>query len=185
MRSTRKVPDGTLSASSGGHSIAIVTDGDLEELLPLMRAYCDFYEVAPSDDGLLEVSRALLAAPQQEGLQLLARDERGEAVGFATIFWSWSTTSAGRIGTMHDLYVRPDARGQGVADRLISACVERSEQRGAVSLQWQTAPENLRAQAVYDRVGGVRERWLSYAIVIPADRRSAARQAECGKREIG
>ena len=61
----------------------------LPELLPLMRAYCDFYQVTPSDRELLELARALLADPQREGLQLLARDDAGRAVGFATLYWSW------------------------------------------------------------------------------------------------
>jgi ribosomal protein S18 acetylase RimI-like enzyme len=160
-----------------GHSISVATDADLRELLALMRAYCEFYEVAPSDAQLLEVSRALLDAPQQEGVQLVAREQTsGEAVGFATLFWGWSTTAAGRIGTMHDLYVSPRARGRGVADALIEACAERCAEHGAVSMQWQTAPENLRAQAVYDRVGGVRERWLSYELAIPRDQASGRRQ---------
>jgi ribosomal protein S18 acetylase RimI-like enzyme len=163
------MPDRNPSAVHDGHPIALVAEHDLEELLPLMRAYCDFYEVAPSDAALLELSRALIAAPQQEGLQLLARDASGQAVGFATLFWSWSTTSAGRIGTMHDLYVSPHVRGRGLADALISACAERCTERGAVALQWQTAPDNRRAQAVYDRVGGVRESWLSYSLQIPRD----------------
>jgi ribosomal protein S18 acetylase RimI-like enzyme len=161
------VADRTVSKSPAGHSIAVVTDGDLAELLPLMRAYCEFYAVKPRDRSLLELSRALLDAPEQDGVPLIARDAGGEAVGFATLFWSWSTTAAGRIGIMYDLYVSPQARGQGLADRLIDACVERCERRGAVRLEWQTAPDNLRAQAVYDRVGGVRETWLSYVIAIP------------------
>jgi GNAT superfamily N-acetyltransferase len=161
------MPDSDPSVMPGSHSIAVVAEADLGELLPLMRAYCDFYEVAPSDEALLGLSRALIAAPEHEGLQLLARDVSGEAVGFATLFWSWSTTSAGRIGTMHDLYVRPPSRGRGIAEALLAACAERCAERGAVSMQWQTAPENLRAQAVYDRVGGVREQWLSYSLVIP------------------
>jgi len=33
--------------------ISRVTEADLGELLPLMRAYCDFYEVSPTDDALL------------------------------------------------------------------------------------------------------------------------------------
>jgi GNAT superfamily N-acetyltransferase len=150
------------------HSIELVAEGDLKELLPLMRAYCDFYGVAPSDRALLGLSRALIAAPEREGLQLVARDARGSVVGFATIFWSWSTTVGGRIGIMHDLYVGPQARGQGVAERLIGECVERCAQRGVLRLEWQTAPDNLRAQAVYDRVGGVGATWLGYAIAIPA-----------------
>jgi RimJ/RimL family protein N-acetyltransferase len=31
-------------------------------------------------------------------------------------------------------------------------------------LDWQTGPENVRAQRVYDRLGGVRERWLAYSL---------------------
>ena len=69
-------------------------EDDLAELLPLMRGYCDFYEVAPSDDALLALSRALIADPEREGLQLIARDDDGRALGFATIFWTWSTLSA-------------------------------------------------------------------------------------------
>jgi ribosomal protein S18 acetylase RimI-like enzyme len=65
---------------------------------------------------------------------------------------------------MHDLFVAPTARGAGLAERLIEACVERCKQRGAVRLDWQTAAENARAQAVYDRIGGVRGGWLSYSL---------------------
>jgi hypothetical protein len=54
--------------------IAVVGPADPPELPPLMRAYCDFYQVAPEDQALLELSQALLADPQREGLQLLARD---------------------------------------------------------------------------------------------------------------
>jgi GNAT superfamily N-acetyltransferase len=87
-------------------------------------------------------------------------------VGFATIFWSWDTTEASRIGIMNDLYIAPQARGSGLADRLIGTCVERCAQRGAARLEWMTGPENLRAQAVYDRVGGMREPWLVYTLPV-------------------
>jgi GNAT superfamily N-acetyltransferase len=148
-------------------SFAIATAGeaDLPELLALMRAYCDFYGVTPPDDALLAMSHALIADPEREGVQLIAReDSSGEAIGFATLFWSWSTTAAARIGTMNDLYVAPAGRGAGVADELIRACLERCRERGAARLEWQTAPDNLRAQAVYDRVGGERSQWVDYSL---------------------
>jgi GNAT superfamily N-acetyltransferase len=145
-------------------SIAPVGASDLEDLLPLMRAYCDFYEVAPSDEDLLALSRALIADPEREGVQLIARDadDGGAAGGFATIFWTWSTTRGCRIGVMNDLFVTPEARGSGLADALIAACAARCRDRGARTLQWQTAPDNHRAQAVYDRVGGRRSEWVEY-----------------------
>jgi GNAT superfamily N-acetyltransferase len=153
-----------MAPSGDSHSIQVAGEADLEDLLPLMRGYCDFYGTQPDDEALLALSRALLADPEHEGIQLIARGEGGAAVGFATIFWTWSTTRAERIGVMNDLYVHPAARGTGLADRLIAACVEECRTRGASRLEWQTAPDNARAQAVYDRVGGVKEQWLDYGI---------------------
>jgi GNAT superfamily N-acetyltransferase len=144
--------------------ISVAGEDDLDDLLELMRAYCDFYEVAPSDDDLLALSRALIADPAREGVQLLARDDQGRAVGFATVFWSWTTTRAGRLGVMNDLFVTPEGRGTGLADALIEACADRARDHGAVSLEWSTALDNYRAQKVYDRVGGEASRWLDYSL---------------------
>jgi GNAT superfamily N-acetyltransferase len=157
------------SSQLDGHSIASVVEADLAALLGLMRAYCDFYKTAPSDEALLDLSRALLHDPELEGLQLIARDGTSRPVGFATVFWSWDTTEGGRIGVMNDLYVTPAARGSGLAEDLIEECVNRCRERGAVRLEWQRAPDNLRAQAVYDRVGGVREPWVIYTLAAARD----------------
>jgi GNAT superfamily N-acetyltransferase len=135
-------------------------------LLPLVRAYCDFYEVAPTDEALLAVSRALIADPDREGVQLMARDNGMEAVGFATVYWSWDTLIADRVGIMHDLFVRPSDRGTGVADLLIDACVEECRRHGAAKLGWQTARDNARAQAVYKRVGATRDEWVDYWLAV-------------------
>ncbi len=146
-------------------AISTVNEADLAELLPLMRGYCDFYSVDPSDAGLLAMSRALIADPEHEGFQLIARDGAGRATGFATVFWTWATSSATRIGVMNDLFVHPDARGSGAADELIAECARRARDHGASSLDWQTARDNHRAQKVYDRAGGERDdRWLSYSL---------------------
>ena len=142
-----------------------VGEADLSELLPLMRGYCDFYEVAPSDDELLALSRALIADPEREGVQLLARDQ-GRAIGFATIYWSWATTSAERIGVMNDLFVAPEARGSGLAESVIQACRAECAARGAGKLTWQTAPDNAAAIKVYDRVGATREHWVDYWLAV-------------------
>lgn len=147
--------------------ITLVGSTDLPELLPLVRAYCDFYQVTPSDQALLELSRALLADPQREGLQLLARDDAGRAVGFATLYWTWQTLTAARVGVMNDLFVAAEARGMGVAEGLIAACLERCREHGATRLVWQTANDNHRAQAVYARVGATRDdRWLDYNLPV-------------------
>jgi ribosomal protein S18 acetylase RimI-like enzyme len=141
-----------------------VVEGDLAELVELMLAYCAFYETAGDPVALERLARALLADPEREGVQLIARDATGAAVGFATIYWMWSTTSAARVAIMNDLYVVPAARGTGPADALMDACVARARERGATGLEWVTAPDNRRAQALYDRFGGVREPWVNYRV---------------------
>ena len=143
-------------------SISLVGLGDLEELLPLMRGYADFYEVTPTDDQLLSLSRELIASPEHDGVQFIARDSTGVAIGFATVFWLWSTLSASRVGLMNDLFVAEAARGTGAAEALIERCRGACLERGATRLTWQTAKDNARAQKVYDRIGGHREEWLDY-----------------------
>jgi GNAT superfamily N-acetyltransferase len=149
---------------TAGVEIEAATEADLPALLPLMRAYCDFYESSPPDDGLLALARALIAAPDADGMLLVARGADGVPVGFATVDWKWSSTRAARIAVMEDLYVAPEARGQGAADALIEACAGGARELGAPVLSWMTAPDNHRAQAVYNRAGATPGTWLEYEL---------------------
>ena len=145
-------------------AVARAGEDDLPGLVPLVGAYLDFYETPAEPAAVEAFCRALLADPEHEGIQLVARDADGAPVGFATVFWSWSTTRLGRLGVMNDLFVAPEARGHGVADALILACRDAAREHGCVVLEWQTALDNHRAQAVYERVGGERSQWLSYEL---------------------
>jgi GNAT superfamily N-acetyltransferase len=147
-------------------TIARVGVSDLDDLLPLMRAYCDFYSVSPSDEDLLGMSRALVDDPEHEGLQLIARGVDGAAAGFASLFWTWDTTAGGRIAVMNDLYVDSQARGHGAGTELIEACRTEARRRRARRLAWQTALDNTRAQSVYERLGGERAQWLDYSLPV-------------------
>jgi GNAT superfamily N-acetyltransferase len=143
-----------------------VTEADLDDLLALMRGYCDFYEADTPDAALLALSRALVADPDHEGVQLIARDDAGRAVGFATVYWTWQTLAASRLAVMNDLFVTADARGTGLADTLIAACVDEARAKGATSLSWQTAKDNHRAQKLYDRIGANRSEWVDYSLPV-------------------
>ena len=47
-------PEATAASSA---AITVVGAGDLAELLPLMRAYCDFYEVHPENRARVSHAR--------------------------------------------------------------------------------------------------------------------------------
>jgi ribosomal protein S18 acetylase RimI-like enzyme len=147
-------------------TIEPVGEADLPELLPLMRAYCDFYQVAPSDAELLDLSKALIADPGREGIQLLARGSDGAPLGFATVFWYWQTLSAARAGLMNDLFVVPEARGRGVGRALIEECRARCREQGARSLVWETAHDNEAAQTLYRSLGAREESWLTFSLPV-------------------
>jgi ribosomal protein S18 acetylase RimI-like enzyme len=140
-----------------------IREDELEELLPLMRAYCDFYSVVPRDQELRAVARGLLGSRGSEGLQLLARDTAGSPSGFATLLFTWSTTGGGRSAVLEDLYVTPQARRQGLARALIERCRTESGRHGARELSWITRPDNHAAQCLYDRLA-VRDQWVNYRI---------------------
>lgn len=147
-------------------TITVVGEADLPELAPMLRGYCDFYEVDPPDEKLAELSRSLIANPG-EGLQLIARDSDGTAgspLGFATIFWTWQTLYAARVGVLNDLYVTPGSRGTGTGRALIAHCLQMCHDRGAEKLVWETAPDNLTAQRLYDGIGAEKSTWLTYEL---------------------
>jgi GNAT superfamily N-acetyltransferase len=133
---------------------------EIEEMLPLIRAYCEFYETVPNDDGIRRMFETLITDPGQ-GAVFIARHE-GRAVGFATLDWKWSSLKGARIGYLEDLFVDPDSRGLGIADALIEVCAERCRELGMPAMAWQTAPDNHRAQKVYDRTGAEAETYLEY-----------------------
>ena len=144
--------------------LEVVGEADLADLLPMMRAYCDFYEVAPSDADLEALARALIADPRHEGMQLIARGEGGEPLGFATVYWSWQTLSAARAGVMNDLFVVPEARGRGIGRALIEVCRQRAREHGAAELVWETAPDNETAQRLYRSLDVREELSISYSL---------------------
>jgi GNAT superfamily N-acetyltransferase len=138
----------------------------VDQVLPLMRAYCDFYEAAPSAGALRAVAEALVADPDRAGIQLLARADERTALGFATLFWTFSTLNGGAIGLMNDLYVAPAARGQGIGTALIDACAGQCVHHGMSAMEWYTAPSNARAQSVYDHTGATRSEWVNYSLAV-------------------
>src|SRR5688572_4010107 len=95
-------------------AVAPATDADLDEVLPLFAGYQRFY--AGTDQGA-ERNRAFLArfvAPSDDGLLLVARDDAGDAAGFATLYWTFSSISAREQVHLNDLFAAESARGTGV-----------------------------------------------------------------------
>lgn len=135
----------------------------LPDLLPLLRGYSSFYGAHPADDALLAMARAFCEGTGG-GSQLVARAESGELVGFATVLWSWDTATGSPLAVMEDLFVLEGTRGRGVGRMLLDACAALARDRGCADLAWETAPDNARAQRLYDATGAERSTWFAYRL---------------------
>jgi GNAT superfamily N-acetyltransferase len=145
-------------------AIREATVEDIPALMPLFRGYFDFYESDPDDADVEALLREVIALPEDEAYLLVATDDDGKVVGFANNDWKWSSLRGKRIVLMDDLFVHPDARGGGHADALIKAVADVARKHGAPSMLWYTAHDNVRAQTVYNRVGGVPGDYKEYEL---------------------
>jgi GNAT superfamily N-acetyltransferase len=148
--------------------VRAVRGGELEDLLPLIAAYQEFYGSEP-DFARNRSFFAKFLHPSTEGL-LLGAWMDGVLVAFATLYWSFSSVRAAESVLMNDLFVRADARGAGIGRMLIERALGEARLRGAKQLEWFTSQDNLTAQRLYDSVAGAtRSAWYSYEIEITGD----------------
>ena len=122
---------------------------EVARALPLFAGYQRFYEVAEPDDGANREFFTRFCEPSEDGLLLGAWDGE-DLIGFACLYWTFSSVSAAETALMNDLFVAERARGLGVGRALIDAAADAARGRGCHHLEWYTAPDNASAQRVYD-----------------------------------
>lgn len=143
--------------------IAPIAVSELEELLPLIAAYQRFYEVKDIDDDRNRAFFRRFLGPSEDGLLLGARSN-GQLVGYACLYWHFSSLEACESVLMNDLFVDGSARGQGVGRALIEATAAVAREREVPFVEWSTAPDNETAQRLYDATGAERTEWYSYEL---------------------
>jgi ribosomal protein S18 acetylase RimI-like enzyme len=147
--------------------IAPARDEDLDELLPLFAGYQRFYGVEEPDDERNRAFFSRFLAPSDDGLLLAARHaETNEVVGFANLYWTFSSVGAEEHAVLNDLFVTEQARGTGAGRELIDAAAKASRERGMRRMSWETAPDNATAQRLYDRTGAAKATWLEYELTL-------------------
>ena len=135
----------------------------MDEVLPLIADYQTFYGAEPDTERNRRFFSRFLH-PSEEGL-LLGAWVDGSLVGFATLYWFFSSTKAADSVLMNDLFVEHGTRGKGIGRALIQGALDETRRRGAAHLEWFTAPDNATAQRLYDSVPGAgRSIWYAYEI---------------------
>ncbi|MES2366092.1 MAG: GNAT family N-acetyltransferase [Pseudomonadota bacterium] len=105
----------------------------------------------------LDETTALLKTLLEQGKYhvLVARDEKGTEVGFATLCESFALYAEGAYGTIPELYVRPQQRSRQVGQQLIRAAKALGLARQWKRLEVTTPqlPQFDRTLAFYEREG--------------------------------
>ncbi len=127
---------------------------DLGTLAPLFADYRAFY-AQPHDMAVAsEFLRARLANDESTVILAFdARDAHAAPLGFTQLYPMFSSVRAARIYILNDLYVAETARRQGVGEALLRAAADFGRDRGAIRLELETTPDNLKAQSLYRAQG--------------------------------
>ncbi|NEN06551.1 GNAT family N-acetyltransferase [Diaminobutyricibacter tongyongensis] len=140
-----------------------VDDGEFFTWLDLYAGYGEFYD-SPLTDEKAVLVWSWLTDPTHELEAYFALDDADEPVGLAHVR-VFSRPLAGSRGLfLDDLYVAPDARGQGAATAILETLRTRAQEEGLSVVRWITAADNAAAQRVYDRVAEKTE-WVTYDLV--------------------
>ena len=141
--------------------IEAVTNNNLEEVLPLIRMYQEFYRVLDISD---DRNRKFFSqfGPESDKGCLFAFRSVGNIVGFATIYFSYTSSIASKTAVLNDLFTLPEERRKGIGKSLIEHCWKYASTKGAARLQWVTQVDNEAANSLYRSLGAKESAWNIY-----------------------
>lgn len=135
---------------------------DNSQLLEIMNQYIvDFYKrPKPAEEELRGLIQFLHDSPSS-GKQFVAEKD-GKLLGFATLYFTFSTLRVKRSAILNDLFIVPEARGQKLGEKLFQACLSYTRDNDFTHMTWETARDNVAAQSLYEKMGGQLSEWLVY-----------------------
>lgn len=131
-------------------SVRPLTAADVPSIAPLFGAYLDFYGVTRNPAAETGFLKARLSAADSTGLGAFVGEKM---VGFALCHHAYNSLRLAPAWILHDLFVNPEHRRQGIAKALIEAAHTRAKTAGACEVFLSTAHDNTTAQALYEKLG--------------------------------
>ncbi len=145
-------------------SVSKLEIGDRANWEKLYHAYAEFYQV-PMNDPILGTVWGWILDDHNPFFGFIAKDATGRALGLMHCRQMPSPLRGTLVGFLDDLFVSPDARGQGVVEKLYAALNELGVKEGWPFIRWITAEDNYRGRAVYDRLSD-KTSWVTYQMAM-------------------
>ena len=130
------------------------TYADVATILRFIRELAA-YEREPDAVEATDASLALALFGEHPAAEAVIAEHGGEPVGFALFFHNFSTWTGRRGLYLEDLYVTPDARGQGAGRALLVHLARLALDRGCGRFEWSVLDWNTPAIDFYRKIGAV------------------------------
>ncbi|HEV7135967.1 MAG TPA: GNAT family N-acetyltransferase [Steroidobacteraceae bacterium] len=154
----------TDTITSDSITIRPATRADVPTVLEFIRELARYerleHEVCASE---AELAAALFG--ERRYAEVVFACSAGEPVGFALFFHNFSTFK-GRPGIyLEDLFVRPQARGQGIGKRLLAHLARTAVERRCARLEWAVLDWNEPSIGFYRSLGAVPlDEWTTFRL---------------------
>jgi GNAT superfamily N-acetyltransferase len=130
---------------------------DCATILAFIRALADYerlaHEVVATEARLAATLFGARAPAAEVLLACHPAIDRGEPIGFALFFTSYSTFLAKPGLYLEDLFVHPHARGHGIGGALMAACARIAVDRDCGRFEWSVLDWNTPALEFYASLG--------------------------------
>ena len=139
-------------SASGSVSIRAAELRDVTAIVQLIRELADFEHLT----HLLQVTPEKLRPHlfgERAVVEALVAESGDEVVGFAVFFTNFSTFLAQPGLYLEDLYVRPDQRGRGIGEALLSRVGRLAVEREYGRFEWSVLDWNAPAIRFYEKMG--------------------------------
>jgi GNAT superfamily N-acetyltransferase len=147
-----------------GLTIRRAARDDASDLIRLIRALAAFEKLTPPDaEAEARLIHDGFSNPPRFEAWLAVLD--GVPVGYSLFFETYSTFLARPTLYLEDIFVMPDARGNGIGAALFRHAVSEAQRRGCGRMEWCCLDWNTKAQDFYERAGARRlSEWYYYRL---------------------
>lgn len=127
---------------------------DITKILPLYLGYREFYNVEKQADNAEKFLRERVTLGESV---IFYVELNGTPVGFTQLYPLFCSLEMKRIWLLYDLFVLPEARKEGVAQKLLERAEQLAEETDSAFIMLSTATDNVKAQSLYEKNGYVRD----------------------------
>lgn len=136
---------------------------DSAGFLKLLLALAEFEHLEPPSAA--GQKRIVADVFEKKRLHLFVASERGELVGYALYFYTYSSFLARPTLYLEDLFVLEEHRKRGLGFALFIRCIDEAVRQDCGRMEWAVLGWNKKAIGFYDKLGARRlDEWQFYRL---------------------